>query len=92
MSLVRLPKVHLLAADTGGKEHLDWLAEKFLAAVTEQPLDLGIDEHDYAARFGHNHADRTSLDRESNSLLGNDMTCHEGLAVGARLKALACAH
>ena len=61
--------------DGVGDEQLDRLADEFAAGVAEQPLGLGVDEHDLAAGVDPDDRVRRSLQQADRELIwpsGND--------------------
>ena len=57
-------ETRMACAEALGHQHLDRLANHFLARVPEDPLDRGVDEHDASALVHEDHAGRGGLDRE----------------------------
>src|SRR5439155_772924 len=63
------------AADGLGDEQLDGLADQLVAGVAEQPLGLGVDEHDLATGVDPDDRVRRSLQQADRELIwpsGND--------------------
>ena len=66
----------VLRPQTFRNEEIDRSADQFVAAITEQALDLGVDQHDLADTVDNDHAARTGLDSEPEFFLGKLLRCH----------------
>src|SRR5258708_32219556 len=70
MSTVRSAMVAMLVPEPLRDEHLDGLAEEFVAMVAEQLLCLGIDQYDAAVGAHDNHGVRRGVQQTAKEFFG----------------------
>ena len=66
----------VLRPQTFRNEEIDLSPEQFVAAITEQALDLAVDQDDLAETVDNDHAARAGFDGQPEFFLGKLLRCH----------------
>ena len=69
-SIERLTVGAMLTVETVGDQHVNGLADEFIASVTELSFDLGVGQRDFAVAIDHEHAAGTRFHGQRKHLIG----------------------